>query len=211
MVVRPEPSVGPLGFERLPPPSVTANVTVRPAMGVLLPSTTLSTRADGRVARTTPVCPSPPALMSCAAACATDTLTWALNPPDVATACALPLPTAVTKPNTDTVATPLLSEDQTTLACLIVSARWSSTTATTCRVAPIELKLSELGATWRLVGTGTNGSVPLQAASAMVTNVIGAQRRRATGIGVTIPAPVHGATLGKCSRTSILDRAYFPA
>src|SRR5207249_10240612 len=83
----------------------------------------------------------------------------------------------------------------------IVSARWSSTTATTCWVAPSEVKLSELGATWRLVATGTNGSVPLQAARAMVTNVIGAERRRVTGIGVTIPAPVHGATLGKCSRT----------
>src|SRR2546425_12941212 len=82
-------------------------------------STTSSASADGRVARTTPVCPSPLALMSCAAACATDTVTWALNPPDVATACALPLPTAVTKPNADTVATPLLSEDQTTLGCCI--------------------------------------------------------------------------------------------
>src|SRR4029077_5154757 len=94
-----------------------ANVTVGPAIGLLAASTTLSARADGRVARTTPVCPSPLALMSCAAACATDTVTWALNPPDVATACALPLPTAVTKPDADTVATPLLSEDQPTLAC----------------------------------------------------------------------------------------------
>src|SRR5207245_2910158 len=189
-VVRPEPSVGPLGFERLPPPSVTVNVTVTPVIGLLPASTTSSASADGRVARTTPVCPSPLALMSCAAACATDTVTWPLNPPDVATACALPLPTAVTKPDADTVATPLLSEDQTTLACLMVSARWSSTTATTCRVAPSEVKLSELGATWRVVATGTNGSVPLQAASAMVTNVIGAQRRRVTSIGVSIPAPV---------------------
>src|SRR5256885_12321999 len=147
--------------------------------------------------------------MGWAAACATDTVPWALNPPVVATACALPLPPAVTKPNADTVATPLLSEDQPTLACLIVSALWSSTTATTCRVAPSEVKLSELGATWRVVATGTNGSVPLQAARAMVRNVIGAQRRRVTGIGVTIPAPVHGATLGKCSRTTILDRGDF--
>src|SRR5438552_1173797 len=112
IVVRPEPSVGPLGFERLPPPSVTANVTVTPAIGLLPASTTSSASADGRVARTTPVCPSPPALMSWAAACATDTVTWALNPPVVAIACALPLPTAVTRPDADTVATPPLSEDQ---------------------------------------------------------------------------------------------------
>src|SRR6266568_158443 len=167
MVVRPEPSVGPLGFERPPPPSVTANVTVTPAIGLLPASTTSSASADGRVARTTP---------------------------DVAIACALPLPTAVTKPDADTVATPPLSEDQLTLACFIVSARWSSTTATTCRVAPSELKLSVLGSTWRVVATGTNGSVPLQAARAIVTNVIEAQRRRVTGIGVTIPASLHGAT-----------------
>src|SRR5207247_6732107 len=97
-----EPSVWPLGFERLPPPSVTANVTVTPAIGLLPASTTSSASADGRVARTTPVCPSPPALMSWAAACATDTVTWALNPPVVAIACALPLPTAVTRPDADT-------------------------------------------------------------------------------------------------------------
>src|SRR3989442_3761821 len=162
MVVRPEPSVGPLGFERLPPPSVTANVTVTPAIDLLPASTTSSASADGRVARTTPVCPSPLALMSCAAACATDTVTWALNPPDVAIARALPLPTAVTKPDADTVATPPLSEDQPTLACLIVSARRSSTTDTTGRVLPSESKLSELGATRRVVATGTNGPGPLR-------------------------------------------------
>src|SRR5256885_16360543 len=104
--------------------------------------------------------------MSWAAACATDTVPWALNPPVVATACALPLPTAVTKPNADTVATPLLSEAQTTLGCLIVPARRSSTTATTCPVAPSEVQLSGRGATWRVVATGPNGSGTLQAASA---------------------------------------------
>src|SRR6266550_795836 len=190
----------------LPPPLATAKVTATLGTGRLAASRTTTAGAMLRAYPLSPVWPSPLALMSWAAVCATDTVTWALNPPVVATACALPLPTAVTKPDADTVATLPLSEDQLTLAFFIVSARWSSTTATTCRVAPIELKLSVLGSTWRLVGTGTNGSVPLQAARAMVTNVIGAQRRRVTGIGVTIPAPVHGATLGKCSRTSILDR-----
>src|SRR5207253_7612318 len=118
--------------------------------GKLAASRTTTAGAMLRAYPVSPVCPSPAALMSWAAAC-TDTVTWALNPPVVATACALPLPTAVTKPNADTVATPLLSEDQTTLGCLIVSARWSSTTATTCRVAPSDVKLSELGATWRVV------------------------------------------------------------
>src|SRR5204862_33867 len=68
-VATPFPSVWVAPPDTVPPPAVAANVT-----------------ADGRVARTTPVCPSPPALMSWAAACATDTVTWALNPPVVATA-----------------------------------------------------------------------------------------------------------------------------
>src|SRR5204862_2581980 len=102
-----------------PPPLSTAKVTATLGTGKLAASRTTTAGAMLRAYPVSPVCPSPAALMSWAAAC-TDTVTWALNPPDVATACALPLPTAVTKPTADTVATPLLSEDQTTLACLIV-------------------------------------------------------------------------------------------
>src|SRR5437879_1071386 len=67
-VVAPELVVGPLGLERLPPPSVTAKLTVTPTMGLLPASTTLTTSGCGRVAPTAAVCPSPPCLISWAAA-----------------------------------------------------------------------------------------------------------------------------------------------
>jgi len=71
----------------------------------------------------------------------TVTSTPVLAMPDVAVIVVVPLATAVTRPEEDTVATDADDELHVTLAPLIVAPFWSLTVAVSCSVAPKDEKL----------------------------------------------------------------------
>jgi hypothetical protein len=81
----------------------------------------------------------------------------ALTEPDIAIIVAVPLATAVTNPDDETVATPVLDELHDTLAPFIVTPIWSLTVALSCCVAPKEEKLKLVGDSVIEVATGLGG------------------------------------------------------
>ncbi len=139
------PVVG-VAVPRLPPPAVTANVTVVPAMGCPVESFTCTTRAEARAWPTVPVCASPETLATVAAACATVTATLSAAAPEVAVTRAVPPPTAVATPLVSpTVTTAALVVAHVTLAPVIGLLRWSFTTAVNRWVRPTALSVSTPG------------------------------------------------------------------
>ena len=70
---------------------------------------------------------------------------------------AVPLATAVTRPEEDTVATDALDELQVTLAPLMFAPFWSLIVAESCCVAPIDEKLKEVADSVIEVATGVGG------------------------------------------------------
>tara|TARA_B100001123_G_scaffold359525_1_gene415046 strand:- start:98 stop:610 length:513 start_codon:yes stop_codon:yes gene_type:complete len=82
-----------------------------------------------------------------AAVWVTDTVTdaVALTEPDVAVTVAVPAPTAVTRPDAETVATAVFEDDQVTSACITTVPPKSFTVGDSVVVSPIELKFKVLG------------------------------------------------------------------
>src|SRR5512146_2962414 len=123
----------------LPPPCVTVQATSTPAIGCATASGTWTT----------------------------DTVTLSLSgveePCALANTFVVPTASALTCPVASTFATVPLPTLHVTLGFRIVSPRWSSTTAVRVRAPPIAPKLTVPGSTSIAIGTGTNGSVPLQA------------------------------------------------
>ena len=81
----------------------------------------------------------------------------ALTEPDIAVIVAVPLETAVTNPDDDTVATPVLDELQVTTAPPIVTPIWSLTVAVSCCVSSKEEKLKLVADSVIEVATGVGG------------------------------------------------------
>ena len=77
--------------------------------------------------------------------------------PDVAVIVVVPLATAVTRPEEDTVATDAEDELQDTVAPLIVAPFWSLTVAESCVVSPSEVKLKLVADSVPEVATGVGG------------------------------------------------------
>jgi hypothetical protein len=77
--------------------------------------------------------------------------------PEVAVIVAVPLETAVTNPDDDTVATPVLDELHDTLGPFIVTPIWSLTVAVSCCVSPKEKKLRLVVESVIEVATGVGG------------------------------------------------------
>ena len=85
------------------------------------------------------------------------TSTPVLAMPDVAVIVVVPLATAVTRPEEDTVATDADDELHVTLAPLIVAPFWSLTVAVSCSVAPKDEKLRLVADSVTEVATGVGG------------------------------------------------------
>ena len=85
------------------------------------------------------------------------TSTPVLAMPDVAVIVVVPLATAVTRPEEDTVATDADDELHVTLAPLIVAPFWSLTVADSCCVAPKDEKLRLVDDNVIEVATGAGG------------------------------------------------------
>ena len=80
-----------------------------------------------------------------------------LADPAVAVIVAVPLATAVTRPEAETVATEAADVDHVTLALAIVAPFWSLTVAESCCVAPKEAKLRVVADSVIEVATGVGG------------------------------------------------------
>ena len=85
------------------------------------------------------------------------TSTPVLAMPDVAVIVVVPLATAVTRPEEDTVATDADDELHVTLAPLIVAPFWSLTVAVSCAVIPRAFNQTLFGNTVIDVATGAAG------------------------------------------------------
>ena len=77
--------------------------------------------------------------------------------PETARTEPVPLPTEVTSPEDETVATAASVVAHVTVAPLIVAPFWSLTVAESCCVAPTDEKLKEVGDTVIEVATGVGG------------------------------------------------------
>ena len=77
--------------------------------------------------------------------------------PETASTEPVPLPTEVTSPEDETVATAASVVAHVTVAPLIVAPFWSLTVAESCCVAPTDEKLKEVGDTVIDVSTGVGG------------------------------------------------------
>ena len=93
-------------------------------------------------------------VVSAGAGIATVTVAVPLAGPDVAVTAAAPSATAVTRPVGETVATDADDELHETLAPLIAVPSWPFTSAESCCVAPIEVKLKLAGETVTEVAVG---------------------------------------------------------
>lgn len=132
----------------LPPPAVTVKPTDAFPTGWPVESWTSITMAAGISCPTVSVWLSPETFRIWAGTCATLTVTLPFTdePDAVASICVVPEATAATFPVEDTVAIPVLFEDQVTLAPLIVAPFASLTVAVSCWVEPTAPSVTADGA-----------------------------------------------------------------
>ena len=108
-------------------------------------------------------------------ACVTVTTVAPSADPADAVTVAVPLPTAVASPDAFTLATEVSVEDQLKPASVIAWPFWSSTSATTCAVAPSAVSIAESG---------------VRVTVAAVTVSVGVAVGAAVGVGVGCGAGV---------------------
>ena len=101
-----------------------------------------------------PLCVSPLTIEGATGTWATVTVTVALALPADAVNCAGPFATAKTRPVGLTVTTPAPRVAQFTIAPLIATPFWSSTSAVSCCVAPIASSVMAAAESWIVVARG---------------------------------------------------------